>query len=151
MAKTLVLGVGNLLLSDDGVGIHAIRRLLEQDCLPEDVQVVDGGTAGLYLLCYLEDVDRLVIIDCIDAKQAPGAILRMAGEDIPTYLSMKVSPHEITLPDLLASARLRDLVPREVVVWGMQPASLDVGVELSPQLAARLDTLVECVVNEVKG
>ena len=148
MGKDLVLGVGNLLLSDEGIGIHAVKRLLESQVLPEDVEIVDGGTAGLNLLYYLEGVERLVIIDAVETGGPPGTIVRLAGEKIPAYMALKVSPHEITLPDFLAAAKLRDLYPKEVVVWGMQPRSLDVGVDLSPDLAEKLDTLIEFVVAE---
>ena len=148
MAKNLILGVGNLLLTDEGIGIHAVQRILDTQALPEDVNVVDGGTAGLNLLYDLEGVDKLVIIDAVETGHPPGSIVRLAGDQIPAYMSLKVSPHEITLPDFLAAAKLRDLYPREVVVWGMQPASLEIGVELSPALAARLDELVEHAVKE---
>lgn len=146
--KNLVLGVGNLLLRDDGIGIHAVRRLLETQALGDDVEVVDGGTAGLNLLSYLEGVDRLVIIDAVQTGGPPGSIKRIAGDGVPAYLALKVSPHEITLPDFLAAAKLRDLYPQEVIVWGMQPGSLDVGVELSPEAQANLGELVDRVIAE---
>lgn len=148
MAKDLILGVGNLLLSDEGIGIHAVKQLLETQRLPEDVEIIDGGTAGLNLLYYLEGVDRLVIIDAVETGGPPGTMVRLAGDKIPAYMALKVSPHEITLPDFLAAAKLRDLYPREVVVWGMQPESLEVGIDLSPRLAEKLDTLVDLVVEE---
>lgn len=151
MAKNLVLGVGNLLLSDEGVGIHAVRRLVETGALPEDVEIVDGGTAGLSLLVYLEGVDRLVIIDAVETGGPPGTMVRLAGDQVPAYMAQKVSPHEITLPDFLAAARLRDLYPKEVVIWGVQPGSLEVGVELTPDLAAGLERLVGCVAAEFAG
>lgn len=148
MGKDLVLGVGNLLLSDEGIGIHAVKKMLESRALPDGVEIVDGGTAGLGLLYYLENVDRMVIIDAVETGGPPGTIVRLSGDKIPAYMALKVSPHEITLPDFLAAARLRDLYPKEVVVWGMQPESLEVGVELSPSLAAKLDTLVELILGE---
>ena len=148
MGKNLILGVGNLLLSDEGIGIHAVKKLLETERLPEDVEIIDGGTAGLNLLYYLEGVDRLVIIDAVETGGPPGTMVRLAGDKIPAYMALKVSPHEITLPDFLAAAKLRDLYPREVGVWGMQPESLEVGIDLSPSLAAKLDTLVDLVVGE---
>lgn len=151
MGKDLVLGVGNLLLSDEGIGIHAVKRLLETQVLPDDVEIVDGGTAGLNLLYYLEGVERLVIIDAVETGGPPGTIVRLAGDKIPAYMALKVSPHEITLPDFLAAAKLRDLYPKEVVVWGMQPLSLEVGVELTPCLAEKLGTLVDFVVGEFAG
>jgi hydrogenase maturation protease len=147
--RTVVLGVGNLLLTDDGVGIHAIRALEQIQDLPEGVELVDGGTAGLNLLCYLEGADRLIIIDAIQSSDPPGTIRRIAGAAVPAYMAMKISPHEITLPDLLASARLCDLYPGEVVVWGIKPESLDIGIELSPPLAAQFDTLVANVHKEI--
>ncbi len=150
MPRDLILGVGNLLLSDEGVGIHAVRRLLERGDLPEEIQIVDGGTAGLALMVYLEDVDRLVIIDAMETGGPPGTLVRLSGNQIPAYMALKVSPHEITLPDFLAAAKLRDLYPREVIVWGVQPESMEVGIELSPTLAARLDELVDLVVAEIQ-
>ena len=148
MTKDLILGVGNLLLTDEGLGIHAVRKLFENPALPADVEVVDGGTAGLGLLYYLEDVNRLVIIDAMETGGPPGTMVRLSGDQIPVYMAMKVSPHEITLPDFLAAAKLRDLYPREVIVWGIQPQSLEVGVELSPVVAEKLDTLVKNVLGE---
>lgn len=148
MGRDLILGVGNLLLSDEGIGIHAVKKLLEGQLLPASVEIIDGGTAGLNLLYYLEGVERLVIIDAVETGGPPGTIVRLAGDKIPAYMALKVSPHEITLPDFLAAARLRDLYPKEVIVWGMQPASLEVGVELSPDLAAKLNTLIDFVVGE---
>lgn len=148
MGRDLILGVGNLLLSDEGIGIHAVKKLLEGQLLPASVEIIDGGTAGLNLLYYLEGVERLVIIDAVETGGPPGTIVRLAGDKIPAYMALKVSPHEITLPDFLAAARLRDLYPKEVIVWGMQPGSLEVGVELSPDLAAKLNTLIDFVVGE---
>ena len=147
--KTVVLGVGNLLLTDDGVGIHAIRALEQIPDLPEGVELVDGGTAGLNLLSYLEGIDRLIIIDAIQSSDPPGTIRRFAGEQVPAYFAMKISPHEITLPDFLAAAKLRDLYPGEVVVWGIKAESLDIGIELSPPLAAQFDRLVANVHREI--
>nr|HID14165.1 HyaD/HybD family hydrogenase maturation endopeptidase [Anaerolineae bacterium] len=151
MGKTLVLGVGNLLLSDDGVGVHTIRRLQEVAQLPEEVQVVDGGTSGLDLLHYLEGVSHLLIVDAVEKGKEPGTLTRMAGEQVPAYLSLKMSPHEIGLPDMLFAAKLRDLYPDEVVIWGVQPATTEVGLDLSPPVAARVDVLVEKILEELKG
>jgi hydrogenase maturation protease len=145
-----VLGVGNVLLSDDGVGVHAIRRLEEVVRLPEEVQVLDGGTKGLDLLQYLEGVSHLLIVDAVEVDEPPGTLRRLAGEEVPAYLSLKMSPHEIGLPDMLFAAQLRELYPDEVVIWGVQPATMEVGLELSPPVASILDALVEAVVKELE-
>jgi hydrogenase maturation protease len=146
--KTLILGVGNYLLSDDGVSVHAIERMLTLNQLPAEIQVVDGGTCGLDLLQYLEGVSRLIIIDAVNNRGEPGTLIRLTGDQVPAYLSLKISPHDIGLPDLLATAKLRDLYPQQVVVLGIQPESLAVGVELTPAVAARLDELVQVVIEE---
>jgi hydrogenase maturation protease len=150
MGKTLVLGVGNLLLSDDGVGIHTIQRLQKVAQLPEEVQVLDGGTMGLDLLYYLEGVSHLLIVDAVvEVGQPPGTLTRMAGDQVPAYLSLKMSPHEIGLPDMLFAAKLRDIYPEEVVVWGVQPETIEVGLDLSPPVAAQVDVLVEKILEEL--
>jgi hydrogenase maturation protease len=146
----LVLGVGNLLLSDDGVGIHTIQRLQEVAQLPEEVQVLDGGTMGLDLLYYLEGVSHLLIVDAMETGGPPGTLTRIAGEQVPAYLSLKISPHEIGLPDMLLAAKLRDLYPEEVVVWGVQPETIEVGLDLSPPVAAQVDVLVEKILEQLR-
>ncbi len=149
-ARTLILGVGNLLLSDEGVGLRVLERLAATYILPEEVQTLDGGTLGLDLLYYLEGVENLVIIDAVKMGKEPGALLRLEGDEVPTFLSVKVSPHQIGIPDMLLAAKLKDLYPRHVVLWGVQPGVLDVSLDLSPPVAARVDELVEKVVDELR-
>jgi hydrogenase maturation protease len=150
MRKTLVLGVGNLLLSDDGVGIHTIQRLQEAHTFPEEVQVVDGGTCGLDLLQFLEGIERLIIVDAAQMGKPPGTVVCMEGEQVPAYLALKTSPHEIGLPELLFTAKLINIYPEQVVVIGVQPESLATTLGLTPAVAARVDELVEMVVTEVE-
>lgn len=150
MKKTLILGVGNYLLSDDGLSVHVLERLQEKFQFPETVEIVDGGTCGLDLLQYLEGVENLVIIDAINRRNTPpGTLIRLAGNQVPAYLDLKISPHDIGLPDLLATAKLRDLYPPNVVVFGISPASLELGVELSPIVAEKIDELIEQIISEV--
>lgn len=149
MTKALVLGAGNLLLSDEGVGVHTIRRLQETVDLPEEVQALDGGTLGLDLLPYLEGISYLIIVDAMETGQPPGTLRRLAGDEVPAYLSIKMSPHQIGLPDMLFAAKLRDLYPQEVVIWGVQPASTEVGLDLSPPVADQVDLIVEEILAEL--
>jgi hydrogenase maturation protease len=150
MSKTLVLGVGNLIQSDDGVGVHVVRRLQERADLPGDVEIIDGGTAGLGLLHCLEDVSRLIVVDAVEMDLAPGTLVRLAGGSVPSYLSLKLSPHQIGLPDLLFAAKLRDLYPQEVVIWGIQPDTVEIGVALSSAVTAHFDLLVSKVAEEAR-
>jgi hydrogenase maturation protease len=144
--KTLILGVGNLLMSDEGVGVHAIQRFAEKYALPEGVQILDGGTLGLDLLYYLEGTKNLLLIDAVDAGKDPGTIIQMEGEDVPAFLSVKMSPHQIGIPDMLFAAKLIDLFPKQLVLFGVQPASLEISTELSPLIEPLVDVLVEHIV-----
>jgi len=150
LKKTLILGVGNYILSDDGLSVHVLERLQADNLIPDDIQMIDGGTCGLDLLQYLEGVSNLIIIDAIKTRDGtPGSIIRLDGDQIPAYLSLKISPHDIGLPDLLATAKLRDLYPENIVAFGIQPASLELGVDLSPEVAANVDALIELIKKEV--
>lgn len=150
MAETLVLGLGNILLGDEGVGVRVVERLLEQFEFPEGVRVMDGGTLGLDLLPYVEDASRLLVVDAVQARKPPGTLVRMAGDEIPVFLdASKVSPHQEGLQDLLAVAVLKGYLPGEVVFWGVQVESLGVGLDLSEAVAGQVDALAGKVLAEL--
>jgi hydrogenase maturation protease len=104
---------------------------------------------GLDLLHYLEGIRYLLIIDAMETGGPPGTLRRLAGDEVPAYLSVKMSPHQIGLPDMLFAAKLRDLYPQEVVVWGVQPGSTEVGLELTPAVAAQVEPLVGHILEEL--
>ena len=149
MTKTLVLGLGNILLGDEGVGVRVVERLQELYEFPQEVQVLDGGTLALDLLPYVEEADRLLVIDALEMGAEPGAMARLEGGEVPAFLSVKLSPHQMGLADLLAAARLRDLFPKQLVLWGVQPAELKPGLMLSSPVAAQVDVLVDRVLAEL--
>lgn len=146
----VVLGLGNLLRRDEGLGIRALARLSERYAVPDDVQLVDGGTLGLDLLCYLEEARRLLVLDATLTTGPPGTLLRVAGADVPAFFGMHTSPHEVALPDLLAMTQLRGTSPDEVVVLGMQPEALELGWELSPVVADGLNALADAAAAELR-
>jgi hydrogenase maturation protease len=148
--RTLVLGLGNILLGDEGVGVRVIERVLAQYDFPEEVQVMDGGTLGLDLLPYLEDASRLLVLDAVQARKPPGTLVRLEGSEIPVFLdASKVSPHQEGLQDLLAVATLKGYLPSQMVFWGAQIESMGVGLDLSPAVAAQVEALVGCVLSEL--
>jgi hydrogenase maturation protease len=150
MAETLVLGLGNILLSDEGVGVRVIEHLLEQYEFPEGILVMDGGTLGLDLLPYLEEASRLLVVDAVQARKPPGTLIRLIGTEIPIFLdASKVSPHQEGLQDLLAVAMLKGYLPSELIFWGAQIESLGVGLELSPVVAAQVEPLADNVLTEL--
>ena len=146
----VVLGLGNLLRRDEGLGIRALERLQKRYTLPDTVELVDGGTLGLDLLCYLEGAARVLILDAALTGGPAGTLLRAGGDEVPSFFGMRTSPHEIALADLLAVTKLRGTEPRELVVWGMQPATIALGWELSEPVAASLDALVDAAAQELR-
>ena len=148
---TLILGVGNLLMSDEGVGVHAIKRLVENYQLPEEVQVLDGGTLGMDLLYYLEGVENLILIDAVETRKEPGTLIRLEDDEVPAFLSMKMSPHQIGVPDMLVAAKLKDVFPKRLVLWGIQPELLEIGLDLSPTVEAKVDTIIDNVLKQLKA
>lgn len=149
MPGTVVIGLGNPLMGDDGVGLAVLERLRSEWDLP-DVELVDGATWGLSLLPVIEDAERLVLVDAIAAHGAPGDLIELSRARLPIYLSRKLSPHQVDLRDALAVAELRGRMPNEVVAIGVQPAVVDLGLELSPPVAAKLNALVHAVVKQLE-
>ena len=145
----LVLGIGNLVMSDDGIGVRVIQALQERYRFPAGVTLLDGGTLGLDLLPRLEGVDRLLVLDAIELGEKPGTLARLTGEDIPMAMATKLSPHQMGLKDLLVVAELMGCAPGIMVFWGVQPDVIELGTELSTPVAAQIDSLVERVLCEL--
>lgn len=140
--QIVVLGLGNTLQQDDGVGVTAVQALIDQSGRWQHTELVDGGTLGLTLLGYVEDATHLLLLDSVRTGAVPGTLVRLEGEDIPLRLSTKLSPHQAGVVDLLAAAQLRGQLPREIVVLGIEPAEIDWGTDLTPAVARQLDALV---------
>jgi hydrogenase maturation protease len=147
--STLVLGIGNLVMSDDGIGVRVIQQLSACFRFPDGVALLDGGTLGLDLLPRLEGVERLLVVDAVDIGKTPGTLARLSGDDVPIVLETKVSPHQMGLKDLLAVAMLQGFAPLEMVLWGVQPEKIEMGVDLSNAVAGALDALVKNVLLEL--
>ena len=150
MSKILVLGLGNILLQDEGIGVRVAEYLQAHYTFPPHVRVLDGGVLGLDLLPYVEKAERLVVIDAVRSDKEPGTLIRLEGDEVPAFLSVKISPHQEGLADLLAVAHLLDCYPTEVVLWGAVPASVGVGLELSPTLQAQVEPLARLVLEELR-
>jgi len=147
--RVLVLGIGNLVMSDDGVGVKVVQQLQREYCFAENVEVLDGGTLGLDLLPKLEGVDHLIVVDAVETGGKPGTCVRLAGEELPIALETKVSPHQMGLKDLLSVAELLGHSPGEMVLVGVQPGSIEMDTELTPPVEAVLQLLVDNVLNEL--
>jgi hydrogenase maturation protease len=146
----LVLGLGNVLLEDDGVGGAAVALLLDRFEPPAGVRVFDGGTLGLSLLPYLEAADAVILVDAIRSDGAPGTVIRLDGDDVGPAVASRLSPHQVGVADLLDGARWLGRYPGRVVLLGLTPASMDLAVGLSPLVRASLPALVDRVVDEAR-
>jgi hydrogenase maturation protease len=138
-------------MTDDGVGVRVVQRLEEGYVFPSGVTILDGGTLGLDLLSHLEGVERLLIIDAMETGGPPGTIVRMTGEEIQPVFETKLSPHQMGLKDLLAVSVLRGITPPEMVLLGVQPGNIELGVDLTPAVEAQLDTLVDRALRELEN
>jgi hydrogenase maturation protease len=147
--RTVVIGLGNPLMGDDGVGIAALERLRATWHLPDGVELVDGGTWGMNLLPIIEDADQVLLIDAIKTGAQAGTEVVIPRARLPRYLATKISPHEVDLCDVLALAELRGTLPDDTVAVGLEPERVELSSELSEPLRARLDALVAAVVRQL--
>lgn len=148
-ANTVVLGLGNVLHSDDGAGAQVIKRLRGDSRIGQDVSLIEGGTLGLELLPYVWDCSRLIVVDAVDVEEVPGTLIRMSREELNS-LPGNSSVHQLGVADLLVALRvLADRQP-DVVLLGVQPADTEWSTTLSPAVEAAMNGLVDAVVQELQ-
>ncbi len=147
--SVLVLGLGNLVMTDDALGSRAILELEKRYRFPEQVALLDGGTLGLDLLPRLEGIDRLLVIDALQMGAEPGSVFRLEGEEVPRAFANKLSVHQMGLQDLLAVAELQGHLPGQLVVLGAQAESIEMGLEMSAAVNTALEQLMAKVVHEL--
>jgi len=174
--KTIVLGLGNLLLGDEGVGVHAIRYLQAQKVeLPPEVELVDGGTAGLDLLPILEGAEQVIIVDAVRAGGAPGSIYRLGPEalrargqskdkdqdqgdnhncnpnpELEPSPAVPLSLHQLSLEEVLRAGEFlgMDILPK-ITIIGVEPKRIAPTIELSSELERALPRLIEAILEEI--
>ncbi len=145
----VILGVGNLLLSDEGVGVHVANELMKKN-LPPGVSVVEGGTDGFLLLNIITEADRLIVIDAVKGNAVPGSIYRFdIGEVRNCPAGFKTSVHQIGILEVLDLSELVGKTPHTTVI-GIEPKSLEMGMELSPEIKAKIPRIIELILNELK-
>ena len=147
--KTVVLGIGNLIMQDEGVGVRVVEALQRDHSMPDGVTLIDGGTSAMEMLDELSDLDHLIVVDAINAGKPPGTLLRIEGEDVPVFFRTRLSPHQIGLPDVMASLEFLGAAPKKMVILGVQPQTMELGMELTPVVAAQVPALVKQVLAEI--
>ena len=146
--RILVLGVGNLLLSDEGVGVHVAQRMMTM-AMPPEVQIVEGGTDGFGLVNVITQADRMILIDAVRGGGQPGSIYRFEIEDCPPYPDIfKTSVHQISILEVINLSSLIGSTPRTTII-GIEPACMEMGMELSPVVAAKVPRVIQMIKEEV--
>ncbi|MBL5906370.1 HyaD/HybD family hydrogenase maturation endopeptidase [Serratia fonticola] len=137
--RILVLGIGNLLLGDEAVGVRIVEAVEQRYRLPAHVEVLDGGTSGMELMEMMADRDHLIVADAVLTGAAPGSVAVLYDEEIPALFTRKVSPHQLGLSDVLMALRLTDEFPRRLTLVGVVPASLEPGIGLSAVVSQAIE------------
>jgi len=145
-----VIGIGNILMKDEGVGCHAANLLLSQYEFEPEITIIDAGTTGTDLLPYLEKHSRIIILDAVDFEREPGFIGSIENNDILTRLTTKMSMHHMGITDVLSTAKLLDIVPEQIFLLGMQPKDLSVGMEMTEVVKNRLPRMLEVAVMKLE-
>lgn len=148
--KITILGIGNTLFSDEGVGIHVLPLLEEMLSEMEDIEIVEGLTDGMKLLGPVEEAESLLIIDAINAGRPGGEILVLDGDEVPAYFGIKMSVHQLGFQEVLFAAKLRDRYPKNIAMIGMQPTSLKLGIGLTEQNERMVSKLIEAIEKQIE-
>lgn len=148
--EILVLGVGNILLKDEGIGVHVIKAMQHMK-LPDNVTLFDGGAGGIDLLEQIEMAARLIIIDAIDAGHKPGTVFRFKPDEVKAILDgHKTSLHQVDLYDTLKLAKFIGCYP-ETVIIGVQPKEIAWGTEPTPDISAQIPLVIDLVTREIQA
>ena len=149
MGGILVLGLGNVLLSDEGVGVAVLRALEARFELPRGVELIDGGTSGMDLLGQVAGRARMIVIDCARLDAPPGTVREIVGGAVPAFFQTRFSPHMIGFADLMAACALLDQMPGEIAFVGIEPESMALGMDLTATCQRASDEALARVVDRL--
>jgi hydrogenase maturation protease len=149
MVNVLVLGIGNVLMMDDSIGVRTVEELGRRYCFSGDVELLDGGTSGMELLSYIGGRDHLIIVDALKSGLEPGTVVRVEGEDVPARFLTRISPHQLGLSDVLAAATVSGSLPKNMVLFGVEPKTVELGLGLSDEVRSSFEKLLLTVREEL--
>ena len=150
--STLLLGLGNVLLKDERLGVYVVSTIKDRYSCPPDLEIVDGGTLGLDLLPLFEQHNRILIVDAVNFGREPGYIGVIEDDQIPAVIFSKLSVHQIGLADLISVAKLKGIMPSKICVIGMQPSAVDFafGLEMSDVVNDNIEKVVDLTIDKLK-
>jgi len=143
MERITVLGVGNILMQDEGFGVRVVEQLHRKYNFPENVQVLDGGTLGMELLRFLIGTDKLILVDAVSGDLPPGAFYQFSHDEVKTYFKEKVSMHELGIQDVLAVMEVLEQPAKEIRILGVQPLTIDIGLEMTTVVTEAMENVIE--------
>ena len=149
--RVVILGIGNILLGDEGVGVRAVEAIERDFILPEGVVAIDGGCSAMELLEDLENLDALIVVDAVYAGQQPGDMVVLEGDEVSKFFRTRMSPHQVGLSDVLASLEFTGRAPKELLIVGIKPLSMDLSMDLTPQVAEKLPAMIARVAEALDG
>jgi len=148
-AEIAVMGIGNILMQDEGIGVHIIRELEKYDFNPH-ISLIDGGNMGMDLLPFFDEYNRMIIVDAVDFEKEPGFIDTIENDDILTLFTTKMSLHHLGLKDVLSYAKLLDQTPEDLCLIGIQPEKVEMEIQLSKTIQSRFNKLVNLSLLKLK-
>jgi hydrogenase maturation protease len=148
MKDTIIIGIGNILLQDDGVGVHVIEQL-ENEKLPSTIELVDGGTSTLDTLGFFLDYKKVIVIDCLKAGLEPGTIYKIKPEDIKNYKKENLSIHDVQILDVVKMANMMDRYP-EVVIFGIEPEKISLNLEMTETMISKIPEIIFNIKKELQ-
>ena len=145
-----ILGIGNLLMGDEGVGIHALNKLQESYTFSPDINFIDGGTIGIDLIPYFEECKKMIIIDAVDSQEEPGHIVTLKNEEIHYRFNTKLSLHHAGLADVLSIIKLQDIAAPDMTLIGVQPEVVEMGLDLSTTVENKMQDILKIIVDKLE-
>ena len=145
-----ILGLGNILMSDEGVGVHIVNEFQKRYQVPGHVEIVDGGAAGLDLIPFIEGRERVLMVDAVNFDREPGYIGILENDEIPVRLTQKASMHHLGLMDVLCIVRMSGNMPKELCLIGIQPKSLELGLDMTREIWDKQEALIERIVKKLR-
>lgn len=137
-----IIGLGNILMTDEGVGVHVVNEFDQRYTVPGYVEIVDGGAAGLDLIPFIEGREKVLMVDAVNFDREPGFIDLLENDAIPIRLTQKASMHHLGLMDVLCIVRMSGNVPKDLCIIGIQPKSLELGLDMTPEIWDKKDALI---------
>jgi len=149
--KVTVLGVGNLLLQDEGIGVHVVHELTKSKMDYPNLEIIDAGTSPELMASLDGDIDKLIIVDAVKGGDEPGTIYRFGSDDVDVDSASPISLHEMGVLQNLKLMALLNKQPGSTVIIGVEPRTIDYGLELSPEVSAKVPRVIELVLKEIDG